>query len=70
MQKDMCPNGSVGCVARKNKMWQICKCAFSRGVKLCFECIDFPCETTRKGSISYVTASSFQANPKQKTLVQ
>jgi hypothetical protein len=30
---------------------------------------DFPCETTKKGPISYVTASTFQANPKKKSIM-
>jgi hypothetical protein len=53
MQKGTCPNGTVGCVARENKMCQICNCAFSKGLKLCFECAEFPCETTKQGPISY-----------------
>ncbi|WP_370575359.1 DUF3795 domain-containing protein [Methanomethylovorans sp.] len=28
-------------------------CAFNRNVRLCFECADFPCETTGLGPISY-----------------
>ncbi len=27
--------------------------AFHRGVRLCFECAEFPCETTRIGPIGY-----------------
>lgn len=48
-----CPNGAVGCVARENKFCQICNCAYNKGVKLCFECNEFPCETTEQGPISY-----------------
>jgi len=48
-----CPNGDQGCVPRENKFCAVCTCAFQRGVRLCFECPDFPCETTRQGPISY-----------------
>ena len=53
MQRGICPNGAVGCVARENKFCQICNCAHLKGVKLCFECKEFPCETTKQGPISY-----------------
>jgi hypothetical protein len=53
MQAGTCPNGEAGCVPRENKFCQICNCAYTKGVKLCFECQDFPCETTKLGPISY-----------------
>ena len=53
MQKNMCPNGTVGCTPKLNKMCHIPTCAFNKGVKLCFECAEFPCETTKAGPISY-----------------
>ena len=53
MQKGICPNGMVGCTPRLNKMCQIATCAFNKGVKLCFECAEFPCDTTKAGPISY-----------------
>jgi hypothetical protein len=53
MRNGICPNGEVGCVVKENKFCSICNCAFSKGVKLCFECKDFPCETTKQGPISY-----------------
>jgi len=48
-----CPNGDHGCVAHENKLCKICNCAFQKGVKLCFRCPCFPCETTKEGPISY-----------------
>ena len=33
--------------ARENKFCQICNCAYIKGVKLCFECSEFPCENTK-----------------------
>ena len=48
-----CPNGDQGCVARENKFCVICSCAYAKGVKLCFQCPEFPCETTKNGPISY-----------------
>jgi len=48
-----CPNGDTGCVPRENKFCKIATCANNRKVKLCFECADFPCETTRSGPVSY-----------------
>ena len=53
MQKGLCPNGVAGCVPRQNKMCQICTCAFERGIRLCFDCNNFPCEKTAKGPISF-----------------
>src|SRR4030067_1528857 len=59
MTKGLCPNGEAGCVPRQNKMCQIASCAFAKGVGLCFEGAEFPCETTKKGPISYATVSIF-----------
>jgi hypothetical protein len=52
MVKGTCPNGSTGCLPRENKFCAICTCAFRKGVKLCFQCPQFPCETTATGPIS------------------
>ncbi|MBS7616416.1 DUF3795 domain-containing protein [Candidatus Bathyarchaeota archaeon] len=48
-----CPNGSVGCVPKDNKFCKVATCAFRKDVTLCFECAEFPCETTKKGPIVY-----------------
>ncbi|MCD4828113.1 MAG: hypothetical protein K8R90_01620 [Candidatus Cloacimonetes bacterium] len=48
-----CPNGDDGCVPRKNNFCKICSCGFSKGVRSCFECAEFPCELTREGPISF-----------------
>ncbi len=48
-----CPNGIMGCKARDNKFCLVCSCAFHKGVALCFQCSEFPCETTKQGPISY-----------------
>ena len=53
MVKGKCPVGAAGCTPRQTKMCQIATCAFSKGVKLCFECAEFPCETTKTGPIAY-----------------
>jgi hypothetical protein len=53
MVRGACPNGDKGCVPRENKFCKICSCAFDKGVRLCFECPDFPCPTTKKGPIAY-----------------
>ncbi len=53
MSQDMCPNGVVGCVPKENKFCKIATCAFHKGVNLCFECPEFPCETTKTGPIAY-----------------
>ena len=53
MVKGICPNGQQGCVPRENRFCRITTCAFKKGVRLCFECADFPCELTRQGPISY-----------------
>ncbi|HRR53928.1 MAG TPA: DUF3795 domain-containing protein [Candidatus Methanomethylicus sp.] len=53
MVANTCPNGSAGCIPKENKLCRIADCAFRRGVKLCFECREFPCETTKTGPISY-----------------
>jgi len=53
MTAGQCPNGKSGCVPRKNEFCKIASCAFSRNERLCFECADFPCGTTRSGPISY-----------------
>jgi hypothetical protein len=40
-------------VPKDNPFCKIATCAFGKGVKLCFECAEFPCETTKSGPISY-----------------
>ncbi len=53
MVRGTCPNGESGCKPRENKFCVICTCARAKGVSLCFECGEFPCETTKLGPISY-----------------
>jgi hypothetical protein len=53
MANKQCPNGDKGCVPKNNKFCKITSCAFSKNVRLCFECTEFPCETTKLGPISY-----------------
>jgi len=53
MRSGNCPNGQVGCVPRENRFCEIATCAFQRGERLCFDCKDFPCQTTRKGPIAF-----------------
>ncbi len=53
MVRGLCPNGEKGCVPKENEMCKIATCAFSKGIKLCFECADFPCQTTKCGPIIY-----------------
>ena len=53
MMRGECPNGVEGCHPKENKMCQIATCAFRKGVTSCFQCIEFPCETTKLGPISY-----------------
>jgi hypothetical protein len=53
MAKGSCPNGEAGCTPRSNKFCRICTCAFERGVRYCFECGAFPCETTKLGPVSF-----------------
>lgn len=48
-----CPNGEIGCVPMENEFCKIAICAFNKNVRLCFECPEFPCETTKAGPISY-----------------
>lgn len=53
MTAGKCPNGEAGCVARENKFCAVCSCAFKKGVRLCFECAEFPCETTKSGPVAF-----------------
>ncbi|MDD1768548.1 MAG: DUF3795 domain-containing protein [Methanomassiliicoccales archaeon] len=53
MVKEKCPNGEKGCTPKMNEFCRVSTCAFERGVRYCFECPDFPCETTRSGPISH-----------------
>lgn len=48
-----CPSGEQGCTPKENKFCKVATCAWRKGVKLCFECADFPCETTKEGPIAY-----------------
>jgi len=48
-----CPNGEKGCIPKENKFCKISTCAFNKGIALCFECAEFPCEVTKAGPISY-----------------
>ena len=53
MAKGKCPNGHEGCRPKENRMCAIATCAFKKGEELCFQCPDFPCETTKQGPLSY-----------------
>lgn len=53
MVSGKCPNGEEGCKPKENKFCKIATCAFHKDVALCFECSDFPCETTKEGPIGY-----------------
>ncbi|MHA2299196.1 MAG: DUF3795 domain-containing protein [Candidatus Hodarchaeales archaeon] len=53
MTSGTCPNGEQGCRPKENKFCAIATCAFTKGMDLCFECQEFPCETTKLGPIKY-----------------
>jgi hypothetical protein len=53
MAKGACPHGGEGCRPEANPYCKVASCAFERGVRTCFQCPDFPCETTKLGPISY-----------------
>jgi hypothetical protein len=53
MVQGTCPSGPGGCKPKENPFCRIASCAFHKGVRLCFECADFPCETTKSGPIAY-----------------
>ncbi len=53
MVRGICPSGDVGCRPKENPFCAIATCAFHKGVALCFDCSDFPCETTQKGPVAY-----------------
>jgi len=53
MVRGICPSGDAGCRPKENPFCAIATCAFRKGVALCFECADFPCETTKKGPIAH-----------------
>ena len=53
MMAGRCPNGKEGCVPKENQFCEVSTCAFRRGERLCFECSEFPCQTTKKGPISF-----------------
>ncbi|MFW9996885.1 MAG: DUF3795 domain-containing protein, partial [Candidatus Odinarchaeota archaeon] len=52
MASSSCPNGEQGCKPKENKFCKIATCAFKKGVNLCFECTEFPCETSKLGPIN------------------
>lgn len=54
MKKGTCPNKATGgCIPKDNPFCKIATCAHHRGVKLCFECPAFPCETSKTGPLNY-----------------
>ena len=53
MVSGKCPNGPEGCTPKENRFCKIATCAHTKGVRLRFECKEFPCETTRSGPVSY-----------------
>jgi len=62
---DQCPNGRDGCRPKENKYCAIASCAFRKGIALCFECAEFPCEVTKQGPVSfgycqYISGKDFQ----------
>ncbi|HUV55339.1 MAG TPA: DUF3795 domain-containing protein [Candidatus Krumholzibacteriaceae bacterium] len=38
---------------KENRFCKVATCAYKKSVNLCFECPEFPCETTKLGPISY-----------------
>ncbi len=53
MVQGRCPHGQEGCRPKDNPFCRISTCAHRRGIRLCFECPDFPCENTRCGPIAF-----------------
>lgn len=53
MAQGKCPAGARGCVPRNHDICPVCRCAHARGIRYCFECSEFPCETTKEGPIAY-----------------
>ena len=51
--KNLCPNGDMGCTPKENKFCRIATCASDKNVRYCFQCAEFPCETTKSGPISF-----------------
>lgn len=62
MQKEICPNGTEGCVPSLTGPCEIKHCAFNRNVRTCFECSEFPCELTKKGPIGFGFCSYIAGN--------
>jgi hypothetical protein len=53
MTKGTCPSGEAGCRPKNNPYCKISTCAYNKNISLCFECPEFPCETTKQGPIDY-----------------
>ena len=53
MMKGACPSGEGGCMPKENPFCKISTCAYHKKISLCFECPEFPCETTKDGPINY-----------------
>ncbi|MFB0558212.1 MAG: DUF3795 domain-containing protein [Candidatus Bathyarchaeia archaeon] len=53
MMKEACPSGEGGCRPKMNPFCKISTCAYNKKVSICFECPEFPCETTKEGPIDY-----------------
>jgi hypothetical protein len=47
-----CPVGEEGCHPRENAVCMIASCAHDKCVDTCFECLEFPCQTTKEGPIN------------------
>ena len=53
MVKGQCPAGPEGCQPRANPFCRVCSCAFEKGHRYCFQCPEFPCETTKSGPVVF-----------------
>ena len=53
MTSGACPNGDKGCVPKSSEFCQVCTCGFEKGIRFCFDCPEFPCETSKLGPIDY-----------------
>jgi hypothetical protein len=53
MTSATCPSYPEGCRPKENKFCAIATCAHQKGVQLCFECAEFPCETSKSGPVSF-----------------
>ncbi|NIO37329.1 DUF3795 domain-containing protein, partial [Candidatus Bathyarchaeota archaeon] len=61
--KNIRPNVEKRCKPWETEFCEVASCPFNKGVRVCFECSDFSCDTTKLGPINYGFCQYMYSSP-------